>query len=229
MEDLEELVEVLSSCSRIDVKLSGLQYMLGLTGTEEGIKIIKKSKNLLPFLVKLSIEDNEIIRRECFKIMINVLVDHEKSYEFIDDKFITFLIKYILSKDSQFADDAAKVLTNLTRNENACNKVISCIHIMKDASIVQFFDAFCTPKYNSYTELPHIGSFLSNLTTIQQARKVFLDKQHGIIKRLLPYTVHMDSYTRRAAAVRIIKNISFETGRYSEKARLDFPRASMLA
>eukprot|EP00794_Sanderia_malayensis_P014063 gene14063-15529_t len=176
MEDLDELVRVLSSTSRIDVKLSGLQYIAGLTGNECGINLITKSKKVLPSLAKLSVEDNE---------------------------------------NSQFANDAAKILCNLTRNDKGCCKVLSCVEeLNNDVTFVNFFDAFCNPKHNSYTELPHIGLFLSNLTTTRKARNVFFDKESGIIPRLLPYTQHRESNIRRSAAVRMLRNISFETDKH---------------
>lgn len=166
--------------------------------------------------MQLLIDDEcEEIKRDCLKILINILPDPEKANQhgLLDERFLYFLINYVLDKVSKYADDAAILLNNLTRCEGNCMVLLTYIESLKNVSLPNFVDAFCIRKYNQKgNHLSHVGSFLANMTLLEHSRKLFLDKERCVIQRLLPYTTHMDSSVRRAAATRIIKNLSFETG-----------------
>ena len=213
---LKELTQFISTDFQTEIKGTALEYIKGLTGTADGCEKIISTQNLPQSLVKLLIEDgSEEIKRDCLKILTNLVGDPARgdSVGLLDEDFLYFLMKYVLDKDSKYADDASRLMSNLTRCEKNCQKVLTYIEQLKSISLPDFVDAFCISGYNKRNnQLSHLGSFLSNMTLIEKARKLFLSKDRCVIQRLLPYTTHMESSIRRAAAIRIIKNTSFETG-----------------
>ena len=213
---LEELCQFLNADCKLEVKGATLEYIAGLTAHENGCELIANTSNLLQSLVKLLIEDTtEEIKRDCLRILTNLIADAQKarSIGLLDEDFLYFVIKYVLSKEAKYADDAAKLLSNLSRTAKNCQVFFDYIDKLKSVALADFVDAFCIKGYNKKNnQLSHLGSFLSNMTLIENARKLFLDQHRCVIQRLLPYTSHMESKIRRAAVVRIIKNLSFETG-----------------
>lgn len=213
---LLELKQFLLPTFQIEIKGIALEYVAGLTASDKGCRLIVSTDNLVESLIRLLVEDdNEDIKRECLKILINISPDPEntKQLGLLDEDFLFFLIKYVLNHDAKYADDGAKLLSNMTRCEGNCKTVLNYIESLKSVKLPDFVDAFCIRDYNKKgNQLSYLGSFLSNLTMLDNARRLFLDKERCVIQRLLPYTTHMDSKVRRAAAVRIIKNVSFETG-----------------
>ena len=214
---LLELLQFLKPTVQLDIKRVALEYIAGLTASEQGCTLITSTDCVVSTLVELSVDDvSEEVKRDCTKILINVLSDPEqaKKLGLLEKEFIYFLLKYVLNRESKYADDAAMLLNNLTRCEENCRMLLTCIESLNDISLPDFVDAFCIKEYNKKgNQLSHIGSFLANMTLVEHARKLFLDKERCVIQRLLPYTTHMESIVRRAAATRSIKNLSFETGR----------------
>ena len=213
---LLELRQFLKPNVQVGIKGVALEYIAGLTASEKGCNLITSSDDLVSNLVRLLIDDEcEEIKRDCLKILINILPDPEKANQhgLLDQGFLYFLINYVLDQESKYADDAAILLNNLTRCEGNCRILLTYIETWKNISLPDFVDAFCIREYNQKgNHLSHIGSFLANMTLLEHSRKLFLDKERCVLQRLLPYTTHMDSGVRRAAATRIIKNVSFETG-----------------
>ena len=230
---LRELIQFLNPSFQIDIKGVALEYIAGLTASEKGCNLITSTDHLVSSLIQLLIEDqSEEIKRDSLKILINVLPDPEKAKQLglLDEDFLYFITKYVLNPESKYADDAAKLLNNLTRCEGNCKILLSYVESLKKVSLPDFVDAFCIKNYNKKgNQLSHLGSFLSNMTLLENGRKLFLDKERCVIQRLLPYTTYMDSKVRRAAATRIIKNISFETGIVARSISLYCPKPNYIA
>ena len=66
MEAMEELLQFLDINGRIELKTVALENILGLTGSEDGIRILSKSWNqLFPLLVKIAGNDkSELLRKD---------------------------------------------------------------------------------------------------------------------------------------------------------------------
>ena len=216
---LQELRQFLQPSFQTEIKGVALDYIAGLTASEKGCNLITGTDQLVSSIIHLLIEDtNEEVKSSCLKILINILSDPEnaKQLGLLDKDFLYFLFIYVLHQESRYADDAAMLLTNISRCEKNCKVLLTYFESVKNVSLPDFVDAFCIMKFNKKdNQLSHVGSFLSNMTLLEQARKLFLDKDRCVLQRLLPYTTHKESKIRRAAAARIIKNVSFETGNCS--------------
>lgn len=212
---LVEMIQFLQAAYPDPIKSTALEYITGLTSTKDGCSLILKTDTLLHALVKLAVEDsNEKTLHACLKIFVNVLAEESDASacdSFLDSSFLSFLIRYVLSREAMHADVASKLLSNLTRSESNCSKVFDAIGNQEGVSFSDFVDAFCVKDYNKYAELSHLGSFLSNMTLLEGARRMLLDKERCSLQRILPCTVQLENKTRRAAAARILRNISFET------------------
>ena len=214
-----ELRQFLQPSFQTEIKGVALEYIAGLTASENGCNLITGTDQLVSSIIHLLIEDtNEDVKSSCLRILINILPDPEnaKQLGLLERDLLYFLIMYVLHQESKYADDAAMLLSNISRCEENCKVLMAYFESVKNVSLPNFVDAFCIIKFNKKgNQLSHVGSFLSNMTLLEQARKLFLDKERCVLQRLLPYTTHKDSKIRRAAAARIIKNVSFETGKFS--------------
>jgi len=196
-----------------DYKEKVLEYVLGMTGTADGIRCIVSNKKLIDSLIDLICFDkSDKVRLECYRVIVN-LTSSASSTEVINillpPDFIYYLLNASVHKELDCADLAAMLLTNMTRDTKNCEMVAKKLSEHDNVTIEKLLDAFCTQKYNSHCELHHLGGFLSNLTLLKDVRLLFLRKDR-LIDRLLSLTQHEES-VRRFAVATIIKNCLFET------------------
>ena len=133
------------------------------------------------------------------------------------DRIMTFesILPCIVDKNCIFADNAAMLLSNLTRSEQGCELCLKSIEKSQQYSLKNIFDVLCNEKYNEHVELHHVAIFLSNLSRLKVVRMLVLDKAVGLMQKLLPYVSFQKSVMRRKGIVGIIRNCCFEYGMYN--------------
>lgn len=209
---LTDLLGYLLPDSREDVKFFALNYVLGLTGSEEGMKFIKEHPKLLERVVNLTINDKlPDVRKDSFAFLLNasaslLVVEKLQGFNLYEE-----IVPQLLDKNCKYADNLAMLLSNLTRMENGSQKCLKSIEKSK-YSLEQVFEVLYTDKYNKHADLHYLAAFLSNMSRLHAIRMVVLDSKIGLIQHLLPYVNFQDSVVRRKGVVRILRNCCFEYG-----------------
>lgn len=132
--------------------------------------------------------------------------------QLVGGEFICTVLSLTLDKKFRAANYAAMLLCNVTKDVHECEAIFEVMNKNNNFDVHTFLDAFCDVKYNEYCELHHVGSFLANLTSVKDARKLLVDREKDCVQRLLPFTQYAASNVRRYAVAAIIKNCLFETG-----------------
>ena len=215
---MKEILQFLDTLSPADYKNKILEYILGMTGTAEGVKAISNNESLIKALKKLILYDeNEKTRLNSLKIVVNITSTNKNDNlfeKFLETLFITVMFSVVIDSNSECSDLVAMLLTNITQVKNNAEAVLNCIKKIDNFSIKKLVDAFCIENYNKKgCNLHHIGSFLANLTLCNEVRYLLLNRDDCLLKRLLPFTQYEKSLSRRLSVSRILKNCLFETGR----------------
>ncbi|XP_002166928.1 protein HGH1 homolog isoform X1 [Hydra vulgaris] len=213
---MKEILQFIDTLSPADYKNNILEYILGMTGTAEGLKTILNNDLLIKALKKLILYDeNEKARLNSLKIVVNITSmtkEDDLIRKFLEPLFIKVMLTVATEPESECSDLVAMLLTNITQAKNNAEVVLDCILNNDNFSLNKFIDAFCNENYNKKgCSLHYIGSFLANLTLCKETRHLFLKKDECLLKRLLPFTEYEKSLSRRLSVSRIIKNCLFET------------------
>ncbi|XP_043923636.1 protein HGH1 homolog [Protopterus annectens] len=210
-EEARELLGFLTLETRPDLKAQATEYLLGLTGTVEGRRYLLGRPDFLQAFVTLTSDRSIAIVKDCYHAIVNLSADaflHETLVEGVC--LLPLLLKRLLDPDCDFADQICSILSNLTREEKSCKKVLQAIQKEEDGGLARLVEAFYTEGYNKKATLHYLGPLLSNLTQLPEARQFLLDKDRCVVQRLLPYTQYEGSIIRRGGVVGTIKNCCFD-------------------
>ena len=185
--ELSELLSFLSVDVRQDLRSTALEYVLGLTGSQEGRGWIKTNKDIVECLLELLTDKNEIISNNTHLAVVNLSADQE-------------IVKYLLNSIPQFlhhlqdphwrdADNLCIILSNITRSVEGTEELFkvlmdaetgAAVRDHKEADIptlYQLIDIFDRRKsYNINANFHHLASVFLNLTQTVGARQLFLDR-----------------------------------------------------
>lgn len=221
MEAMEELLQFLDINGRIELKTVALENILGLTGSEDGIRILSKSWNqLFPLLVKIAGNDkSELLRKDASLALINLSANKESALKMVEmgensEKLVKCLWTMIDESVFPSADPACMILCNLTIDKDYCDKVHDCLK-RNEISIQHIVDKLCMEDTNNSEDkkpaLHYLGPFLSNLSQLSEVREQLLSKGCLLLSRLLPFTEYKGSRIRRGGAIGAIRNCCFDT------------------
>ncbi|XP_038053662.1 protein HGH1 homolog [Patiria miniata] len=216
---LDEFVDFLSVSARPDLKATAMQQVMGMTSSGDGTQLLLSHAKLLAALVDLTQDPNEKISADAYKSIINLAAEFESNEDenlnnlISNKKLLSVLLKTVVEKSSCNADNACKVLSNLTRIPFGCRNVMECLGETDfPVDLVKLVEAFCAKRYNEKgASLDYLGMVLSNLTQMPEGREFVLDKERCVVQRLLPYTQYEGSTVRRMGAVAALRNCCFET------------------
>lgn len=213
--ELSELLSFLSLDSRLDVKRTALEYVVGLTGSEEGKEWVKSNKDILGKLLDLLSDHNETISKDAHLAVVNLSADQAIA-DYLLDSIPQFLC-YLQNSQWRNADKLCTILSNLSRFETGAQCLFKALtEAEKSASgmtfyqLVDIFDQW--RSYNDCANFHYLASVFLNLSQIREARKLFLDQFKCILPKLLPYAQFAGSQIRRGGIAGLIKNLCFEVG-----------------
>lgn len=219
MSDLElvkkELAPFLSPDAQEHAKSIAVENVLGFTGTDEGIKLIGDSENLLQGLVSLTDDRRDDIQEGAYKCLINLSTDETAAIKILKlekyEKKCVDWLKKVLNSEFKLADIVCQLLSNLTRIEEGAQYVAEKVLGSNEISIDKIVLVLCNLAYNQKADLHYLASLLSNLSQAKKVRKQIMDKDQCIIQRLLPFTEFHQSAVRRHGVVGTLKNCCFDT------------------
>ena len=213
--ELNDLFDILSLDSRVDVKVAALEYLLGLTGSVDGMKFIENSLNLVEKVAKLTSDASPGVQKNACVFLLNASTSQIVARKLENNDTFESILPCIVDKNCVFADNAAMLLSNLTRSEQGCELCLKSTEKSQQYSLKNIFDVLCNEKYNEHVELHHVAIFLSNLSRLKVVRMLVLDKAVGLMQKLLPYVSFQKSVMHRKGIVGIIRNCCFEYGMYN--------------
>ena len=200
-----------------EVKGVAINYFLGLTGSDEGKKLIGESDVFLHGVVSLTEDSDSNIKVNAYKTLINVatipqICERIASHSNFTN-FITRQLQEILDPTSAHADDVCKFVSNLTRSEDCAAKVTKAVLLNPDSvGVVKIVSALCNLQYNCKANLHYLAPILANLTQIKSIRSEVLARDQLVIQKLIPFVEFQDSAIRRHGVVSCIRNCCFEPG-----------------
>ena len=213
--ELKDLYGILSLDSREDVKFAALEYLLGVTGSVDGMKFIENNLDLVGKVAQLTIDISPGVQRNACVFLLNASTSQIVARKLENNDTFESILPRIVDKNCTFADNAAMLLSNLTRSEQGCELCLRIIEKSQQYSLKNIFEVLCNEKYNEHVQLHHVAIFLSNLSRLKAVRMLALDKAVGLMQKLLPYVGFQKSLMCRKGVVGIIRNCCFEYGMYN--------------
>lgn len=144
-------------------------YLLGLTGTLEGKKLLLKAP-VIRSLCALFSDAQESVCTDASLIILNLSADEELVPSLLADDFqiIKIMLSIIEDPDHMLADPACMILSNISRVPLGSEKLFSKML----PSMEKYIDIFCQEKFNKKgAKLHYLAGIFSNLSQIPAMRK----------------------------------------------------------
>lgn len=234
-EQLNELLSFLSLDTRLDLKSTALTYLLGLSASEDGLRLVKSNPAVLKLLLDMTTDAQPMIAGDANMVLLNLSASQDVAEMMIDLNILPKLLLLLTNPDYLHSDAACMVLSNLTQGEKGSGRfteaVLSSEHhsSMEHSSAVlastsasatavptlyQLVDIFDRKGYNKHANFHYLATVFLNISQISVARQLFLDKKKCILPRLIPYTQFYNSSIRRGGIIGLLRNLCFEVGQW---------------
>ena len=203
---LQELSQFLNTKTRQDIKTVALDYVLGLTGSDDGRKIISKHASILDSLLDLTTDPVQDVSHNAYLAIVNLSGDERFASRLVNTYITPRLIQLLIGP--AFPNDAktfCMILANLTRLPEGAECFMRSLE--SPVTLYKLVDLF--DKRDSVL-LHYLASVFSNVTTKVSARLMFLDRQVCVLPRLLPYMHYEGSAVRRGGIIGLVRNLCFE-------------------
>lgn len=217
-----ELVSFLLPRERLDVKCTALEYILGLSDSEDGRDLIKNSQDVVDRILGLMTDQDEIISKKAHLVIVNLSSDQNLENDLV--RFVPQFWHHLQDPKWLHADKLCTILSNISRTMTGAVSLMKTL--TKDLqsnlgdniqfttpTLYQLVDMFDRREsFNSHAKFHYLASMFLNLSQLAEARLLFLDHSKCLLPRLLPYTQFQDSCIRRGGIVGLCKNLCFEVG-----------------
>ena len=209
MDEVSQLAAFLKKDVRMDLKVSALSYVLGLTASPDGLEcILKHRKVILPAILELTEDDLEAVENDSYLSLVNIAADTTLARELISLHVIPKLLGVILNL--KCGNHVVMVISNLTQSSEGSKTVLDVLQDENSTiNLHQLINVFCT---NRAAKFHYMATVFSNISQLLSGRKLFLDRQQCLLQRLLPFIHYQDSLIRRGGIVGLVRNLCFETG-----------------
>lgn len=210
---LEELCQFLTLSTRLDLKSTALDYVLGLTGSTEGIKLLRRHPRILQQLLELTADTTQpAVSRDAHLAVLNASADTSVADALIELNVVPRFLELVANPEWKEADKVCMILSNLSRSEVGARAVSRALSGENTkVTLYQLVDIFGRINYNKNANYHYLATVFSNISQLSAARLLFLDQEKCIIPRLLPYT-QSESLTRRGGVVGLLRNLCFQVG-----------------
>ncbi|CAB4411873.1 unnamed protein product [Rhizophagus irregularis] len=222
-EQLESLFEFLHD-NNSDVRQIALKNLLEYTISTSQYQSLFKRNNMRPIIdLKNLCKDNTVTAHNAYKALVNLTSDDEIRKEMNDENFLKYLMTTITNREAILADIACMLLSNITKNELICVKILSLnvqpIQYLSNSTramdqLVDVFVKGLNRKYNKEAEFHFLASVFANVSMIPQGRRDFFLSSASYdnvapISKLIIFTEH-SNIIRRGGVISCIKNCCFE-------------------
>eukprot|EP01126_Amoeba_proteus_P048936 TRINITY_DN5684_c0_g2_i3.p1 TRINITY_DN5684_c0_g2~~TRINITY_DN5684_c0_g2_i3.p1 ORF type:complete len:341 (+),score=78.96 TRINITY_DN5684_c0_g2_i3:278-1300(+) len=159
----------------------------------------------MPFLQKVS--------RAVLSSLINFSIDPAFLQQMVVNNVVSRLIDGILDKENKIVELYTILLSNVSRDERGARKVVQVGDALQGYYVSKLLDLFLESQKvsgNQRDDYSWVASILENITQIQEARDLLMEKSRGMFTKLLPFIVH-PNLVRRRGVLGVIKNCLFES------------------
>ena len=209
MDEVSQLASFLKKDTRVDLKISALSYVLGLTGSPNGLDCVYAHKEIiLPSLLELTEDELYATANDSYLALVNIAANSRLARELVilhvTPKLLTLLLDYKCN------DHVSMILSNLTRNDEGSKAVLEVLQSDNcNVQLHQLVGLFCT---NRTTKFHYLATVFSNISQLPAGRRLFLNPQQCLLQRLLSFIDYQDSLVRRGGVVGLVRNLCFEAG-----------------
>lgn len=207
--ELQELSSFMSSSSRPDIKVTALDYVLGLTGSKEGCELLLSNETVIKSVLELTTDEH--VSREACLTLLNLTAYHDISNNaLIQLNTIQHMLQLLIDV-SQLSNSKyiCMTLSNLTHSIQGSTEFTDTLkspnHTVTITHLVDLFD-----KKDTNDKMDYLATVFSNITQIHTARCMFLDRSIDILLRLIPHI--QQPLIRRGGIIGLIRNLCFEIG-----------------
>ena len=212
--ELEELCQFLTPSTRLDVKSTALDYVLGLTGSVDGIELVKKRRSVLKQLLDLTMDTRQpVVSRDAHLALLNASADKELAKSLLELDVVPRLLEFVANPEWVEADKVCTILSNLTSTEEGAATVVKALTADRaKVTLHQLVDIFGRMDFNKNANFHYLATLFSNISQLSAARLLFLDRRKCIVPQLLLFTQADASVVRRGGVVGLLRNLCFEVG-----------------
>ncbi|XP_004618767.2 protein HGH1 homolog [Sorex araneus] len=212
--EVTELLPFLAPGARADLRAAAAQHVLALTGSAAGRALLASRAVGLRALLALAAAPAPAPARDALRALVNLAAEpglHEQLLA-AEPGWPALLLSRTLDPQWPWAEEAAAVLANLSREPAPCAELLAALAAAGpgEPGLELLVRALCTPGYNAHAPLHYLGPLLSNLSQQPAARAFLLDPARCVVQRLLPLTQYPDSSVRRGGVVGTLRNCCFE-------------------
>ena len=211
-DELEELCQFLSPSARMDLRSTALEYVLGLTGSSEGMRLLSGHPRALQQLLDLAGDTSQqAVSRDAHLALLNASADPQLAESLVSLGAVPRLLERAVDPESREADKMCMTLSNLTRTEPG---LLSVSSVLKNGTVTlhKLVDIFGRVGYNKHANYDYLATVFSNISRLAEVREVFLDRDKCVLPRLLSYT-QSGSLTRRRGIAGLLRNLCFRVGK----------------
>lgn len=217
MADLQELLGFLSlDFPRLDLKSTALDYVVGLTGSKDGQRLIRDSQGALKCLLDLTKDTHPPICRDAHLALVNLSAAEDIAHAVVGLDVMAGFLQCLADPTYTHADQICMILSNLTRSEHGAIEFVKAVGssgASKCPTLHQLVDIFDRPGFNKEADFHYLATLFSNVSQVPAAREMLLDRSKCIVAHILPYTQFDGSLVRRSGVVRLLRNLCFEVGK----------------
>jgi hypothetical protein len=204
---VDELIGFLTSPSP-EVKAAATEHVAGLTGSTEGLRLLRRSDQpLIGSLCKtIATDPHPKIVEDALAALVNLSPEEDELLSIIDANVIGTLLAALKSPFVARVERSAQLLCNMSGHPRGVAALLDRDGrgVTGLVEAVVFADRLPTDPHR-YT-----AAALVNVAQQADARRFLLEPHRGLVPLLLPQ-VRDESVERRLALLGTVKNLAFDT------------------
>ena len=213
---LKELCGFLSPSARLDLRTAALDYVLGLTGSAEGLELLSRdAEQVLRRLLELAEDASQPANlcRDAHLALLNASAEPQLAETLVELGVGPRLLDWVVNPDRREADTICKIISNLTRTESGSQAVTRAMATGSSVSLHKLVEIFgLVEHHSSGTNHDYLATVFSNISRLSKARELFLDRERCVVPLLLPHT-QSKSLVRRQGIAGLLRNLCFQVGK----------------
>ncbi|XP_068627297.1 protein HGH1 homolog [Battus philenor] len=211
---LQELLLFLKPEARIDLKHISLQYLIGVSGTEDGVYLMLNNNEIMKRVIDCTNDEVDEVVKNALLLLINITAYAKGATELLKLKpdtkksILDIFVGYVLDPQKAHADAVCMILSNITRVEDL---VEGCVTTLTPY-LNDIVNAFVNTGYNKKgSNLDYIAPMISNLSCSPRIRSWLVEENpHVPLIKLLPFCQYEKSNIRRGGVIGTIRNLTFD-------------------
>ncbi|GFT11192.1 protein HGH1 homolog [Nephila pilipes] len=206
----EDLLNIIQNTKlKLDVRIQGFQYLLGISASHEGILQIISFKKYVPFLVKYILETNcaEETFNLAYRCVINISTVREGVLTLLNSKdLVIFFLLRICDIHGEHIKEICYILSNMSRFDD----ILLQNDCFSDAGLLdKVLKAFMTNQSEIQEKYQFLALYFANLSGYSDRRKLMFENE-----RFLDFIFHSynssETNVRRIGAALTLRNLCSE-------------------